>query len=533
MAKKKQNDKYSEYKQQFDALMVVLDSLISKYSPTEEHDAKDGSASQATSFNDQERILDLLQGLHEFATGQFNFFYYGFRGGDEKMGIPALRPEVSAKDKTIEYPPEHVLAMTITQVSEDLTTIQLAAEQRILGHKKEAQISTSRADDIAEDALWKPAFRYRKTPAYSRNTKVLSYFTNSTKIRVTPYSSASLIGLPYSYRAHPTGGLAIPHEIGHFLYWFPGEVKEPQFKFLGIEPDEKTFLLNIRELYYPFSSTTSDPRWSEEIFADTYGVYIAEAPFIESAMERALQDSTEAFCDFDLDDPHPTALIRPLLMIKAMSAMSTPFIVNGAPLWEFSRAQIEKKTKRLFNDWKRHLNERCILRIPKNTRAGNNSKDLSYEFVDPKLALAVAEIVDWDSRFINRSFAAERLVLNACEALSNTFGGWNNPTFSLPMPKPGNSDTKPTWGYSYTKASRWEQWISDKRYFDSDHFNLARKVNEPSKMPFIPRKKIWAGKFDKVMHPRLRPSNAWLPVFGAGGWTTGPCGSPKRIDGPK
>jgi hypothetical protein len=65
----------------------------------------------------------------------------------------------------------------------------------------------------------------------------------------------------------------------------------------------------------------------------------------------------------------------------------------------------------------------------------------------------------------------------------------------------------------------WQKWaIEQKRYFVG-----------------IPKGDIEPGIFPEVMDPRNRAKEPgfWIPVFGAGGWTTGPCGSGKHYSRPK
>src|ERR1700682_1417763 len=91
-------------------------------------------------FDRQGTIVSLLHSLRDFATSQFQFFYFGFQPMD-----PArlnTDPLVQTWDA---FPPEDVLTGIINQISHDLDLIQRAADQRLV-----AKLS---ANFVVRDAL--------------------------------------------------------------------------------------------------------------------------------------------------------------------------------------------------------------------------------------------------------------------------------------------------------------------------------------------------------------------------------------------
>lgn len=513
------------YIDNFKNLMSVLNQLRAKY---------DG-AQKAGLGEWWKTISDLLSNLNDFAEKQFNFFYYGFKGGDKEKGIPWLHLETAKDTDTIPYPLENVLGTIVAQISIDLTSIQLAAEQRILANQENDPFKLDAANDRALDAL---KGNYMPGEVLPSDMKVLPYLTDSVRVRVMPYSNVALIGVPYMWSTNYfISSSVLFHEVGHYRFWYPFHATKAQVELLGRRWDEKDFLLNARELYYPFSSLPAKPNWSEEVFADVYSVCKGGMLPIVSAMNLALEHSPKTFSNFDLDNPHPTPLIRPLLMLKAFAAMVRPLTLHGTPIWGNDQGlveEVEKDTFQLFNYWKRLLEKRQTLRVwraPDQTN--DDSQALLCEFVDPNVGSEVAKITDWNSTFLNRNLAAERLVEDALMALSNIFGPQDAPrnnslgeaktpkeiienfasSVKAQIPSSG-ADSKNTAEIkpnpSAATKNVWQDWVDGKRYFD---YPLPEEM--------------WAGDFDKVMDPRTRPSNTWLPLFGAGGWTTeGPCAHP-------
>src|SRR5712692_7881671 len=161
-------------------------------------------------------LRTLGQSLRQFAADQFNFFYDGFGFGNPK---PKYRLKTLPQDN---YPPEHVFAVTLEQIGFDIEVIQRAANQRIAAEEQAkngpcaAKDALAQADVLAYAAL-KPAQDNGLLP-YERPT-VVTYFQKDTSIRVVPYAPVALIGVPFSCTTVPTDFLAIPHEVGHYVFW--------------------------------------------------------------------------------------------------------------------------------------------------------------------------------------------------------------------------------------------------------------------------------------------------------------------------
>ncbi len=604
---------YSDYKKQFDALMDVLKLFEKRYE----------LPADGLGWPRQKEIYKLVQRLKWFAKGQFLFFYYGFTGKHTDLGYPVLHQEIAQGTDQIQYPAEHVLATILYQIAADIAVIQNAAEQRLLhytvygpGQKRhsinlpkgaldsaeKADVTDDAAQDffVSADSFAQACLWQAKTVAneFREDKFVLTYLTNSVQARVVPYANVVFIGIPSSVTASGRKNSAIAHEVGHFRFWhsFP-QTGDASPKSGANMPDWVKQVnaprLNLRELFYPFQyapepTSVPTPPWAEEIFADVYGVLFGGPEYIRSAMELALEHSTRGFADFNYSDPHPTPLIRPVLMIKALGELTK----GTVPLLARDAGEVQKQAIALFNEWKRKLRDHKILFSETPDKDDDDATDLELKFRDGALATLVGNTIAWHTRELNlstvsgkdlskltdeqlkelskedkrRKFHAEELVAQAVQALrfvfrdappAKTLWGWSDNveqavqemsewfgnakeyaqavneflerwnSWRLVLPKliesghlsnpflvhapaqPENPDSLP---------QDWKEWaIQQKNYFESDTFDKT------------PLPEMYAGDFDTVMNPTTRPSNTWLPVFGAGGWTTeGPCAMPPK-----
>lgn len=165
---------------------------------------------------------------------------------------------------------------------------------------------------------------------------VLAYFTDSVSVRVTPYSSIALIGIPYMHANDLRGAWAIPHEVGHLRFWSPFKASNAQISKVGLDPNLfDGLLMNVREVYYPFLSIPSEFMWSEELFADAYSVLVGGPLSAWTGMDSAMEHAASTFRNFSFEKPYPTPIIRPLLMIKALTSIVKAPSEGGIGLLHF------------------------------------------------------------------------------------------------------------------------------------------------------------------------------------------------------
>ncbi|GJM40732.1 MAG: hypothetical protein DHS20C20_10140 [Ardenticatenaceae bacterium] len=226
-------------------------------------------------------LLALTKSLQVFGKDQFTFFEDGFSRGQL---LPAMM-----------LPPEHILRVTLDQISFDLTLIRQIYDQR---QQKELQGSLAKADNLAQAAL-NLSIKADLLP----QTAVLTYLNKSPNIRILPYAPIALIGLPYTATEVNLDYLAIPHEVGHFVYHHAPGLAAQLHKLIPLYPD----WIN---------------HWLEEIFADVYAAIVA-GPIAGYTLQAMLQDNAQEKFVAN-DGEHPPDAIRPFGYTKVLHALNFP-----------------------------------------------------------------------------------------------------------------------------------------------------------------------------------------------------------------
>ena len=240
----------------------------------------------------QARLGMLLQCYMNFLDAHFTYLHNGFYG-------------VGGFTSSIEYPPDHVMHVTLNQASNDLDVIERLIDQRLHSPTPQANI-LFKADFLADDAL-KPASALLVTPP-----AVFTYYNKSPSICLVPYANVALIGIPYTAALCSTDLLAIPHEVGHYLYWHGSGLRigsmveeyihpgHPQiFVDITIDPSQDSRIIRESALY----------NWQEEIFADFYGSKIAGPLIANDFQDYQLRNRENHFVRDDGE--HPTPAYRP------------------------------------------------------------------------------------------------------------------------------------------------------------------------------------------------------------------------------
>lgn len=249
----------------------------------------------------QKTLKHVLTALQAFGEHQVNFFLDGFGRGGKAFLEPSML-----------YPPDYVLSVTLDQIMHDLNVIGRAWEQRQgmsdfdIMPKKLAE-----ADQLANKALTPAIDHHLLDPAI-----VITYFQKNTNVRIIPYAPVSFVGLSLTCQTTPRDLLAIPHEVGHYVYRYGHLYKGQQGK-IRLAP-----LLTQR---YSGQSTWR-AAWMEEIFADVYGALVG-GPVMALGFKDLLSASPrEEF--FHDDGEHPVAALRLGIYQTVFEAMK----VDGAVL---------------------------------------------------------------------------------------------------------------------------------------------------------------------------------------------------------
>jgi len=219
--------------------------------------------------------------LQAFGKDQFDFFLEGF---DTNRLLPSAQ-----------YPAENILRATLDQISFDVTAVQLAVDQRVDGSATMQQALT-KADALAQAALT-PGSRAGLIQA----AVAVTYFNKATNIRVIPYAPVALVGLPFTCITATQDFLAIPHEVGHYVY------RHGQGLAAALAARLRPAL--------PAWATG----WLEEIFADVYGVLVA-GPVIGLDFQDLLLDNPIASLTED-DGDHPADAVRPFIYTRLLQQL--------------------------------------------------------------------------------------------------------------------------------------------------------------------------------------------------------------------
>ena len=252
-------------------------------------------AENDSSYARQETLMSLLASLRAFGKSQKDFFLHGL---EEK---PQYRLEPSS-----EYPWEYLFRTTIDQIGFDLDAILRACQQRMSAKMAPALGETlDLADRLAYAAL-QPALA---AGLIDPNTTVVTYFQKAVNVRLVPYAPIALIGIPFSAVQSPRDLLAIPHEVGHYVFR-NGRVRSGRFA-------DSRFATALSTMF------ADEPNWCnawlEEIFADVYGCLVAGPVIAHSFIELVTDDP---IADFTAeDDEHPIAAVRPQIYFHTLQRM--------------------------------------------------------------------------------------------------------------------------------------------------------------------------------------------------------------------
>jgi len=170
-----------------------------------------------------------------------------------------------------------------------------------------------------------------------------------------PFGSTRLISVPAS-DANDGDWMAIPHELGHHLYWNAQFSKNDQSI---VAPPGTNFLADqisaAVDAYTAKNITTRDAdqiekaktyvwgmldHWTEEIFADVVGTRIAGTNFVNAAYDRVLKmvPTTKKDDLFISDGVHPIPYLLPYLRAYAMDSDMSPAVP-----WDKYKYTNEKK----------------------------------------------------------------------------------------------------------------------------------------------------------------------------------------------
>lgn len=242
-------------------------------------------------------FVAFTQSLENFSASQFDLLHGGFERGE-------LEPSQT-------LPIEYVMRRMLDQMSFDVMLVQMAWLQRTSVDVTSARAQTLR---IADRLTYSAMSRASERGLLTDDSTVLTYLQKAASARVVPYAPLAVIGIPFSTIAAyedqaadlsvSVDLLAIPHEVGHYLYRHGR--KE------GIVLKSRiTEELVGRKAYLS--------QWAEEIFSDVYGTLVA-GPVIALDFQDLMSDNNPIDL-FSSDGEHPYAALRPLIYVDTLLAL--------------------------------------------------------------------------------------------------------------------------------------------------------------------------------------------------------------------
>jgi hypothetical protein len=254
----------------------------------------------------------VLDGLRVFGENIYNAFDQGFQQNWLEL------------DQNI--PKDTVLNTIINRMAEDLDVIRAASSQR---KNPDFCAFLEYADELAFCSL-QLAFETGLLADAEKDVTVFTYFRQTPNVRVLPYVKAMFIGIPYTSKPEKQDLLAIPHEVGHYVFW-KSKAGEQINNYLGAMPAESGST-NVPESSYI-------KNWAEEIFSDIYGCMVAgkeiALDFQDFYLRRYATD------DLNKDDgEHPNTLIRPYIGVRVFENLAqTEWASETSSQWEDKLAE--------------------------------------------------------------------------------------------------------------------------------------------------------------------------------------------------
>lgn len=245
------------------------------------------------------RTLAAVAGrLHAFAGSQVAFLL-----------DPAYPPPAG-------YSRAYGLALTLRQVGFDLEVIQQAADQRRMAPAGSAPQTTLDAADLLARRVLARALAAGLSGGLSgglaAEATAFTYFQKSPYIAVLPYAPVALIGIAYSAAEVRRDLFAIPHEVGHYVYWNT--------------PAGRAFAGQLPAwlAHHPVG------QWAEEVFADAFAGLVAGPVGILSLQAVLDWHAADAFAMADAADDHPPPILRPLIGLQSLRRRYPDDLALGA-----------------------------------------------------------------------------------------------------------------------------------------------------------------------------------------------------------
>lgn len=221
------------------------------------------------------------------------------------------------------------------RISKDIEIVQRAIVQRVheVSDKgKYAQSKQAAALEMTDKLALMALAHFQHLLPSGQDVTPITFFSQETHVRTMPYcDDVLLIGIRYDQITQegtdappPFELVAIPHEIGHFIY----QRATIDFEAVG----EKALPQNSRYL-----------KWSEEIFSDVCGCIVA-GPLVGVSLLSILASRSDEE-NQSLEGEHPIGVLRPYILAKILELLG-----EKSPNHSFNKA-----SSAITNNWKSTL----------------------------------------------------------------------------------------------------------------------------------------------------------------------------------
>jgi len=211
----------------------------------------------------------------------------------------------------------HAIYDALDQIAYDIQIVERAVFERLVGSPS-IKASLDKIDVIVAASL-QPAIDAGLFANLGSTPTVITYFMKNPSIRVIPYASVALVGIPYSAASIAKNGttlsttrdlLAIPHEVGHFVYWHGTlDVNGRAMRIVDALP-------KLIQAKYGNDFPQWMSAWLEESFADVYGGLVAGPLSALEFQDMAMVHSRNELITDDGD--HPLHAMRSDLFIQLL-----------------------------------------------------------------------------------------------------------------------------------------------------------------------------------------------------------------------
>jgi len=465
-------------------------------------------------------LVDLLDGLLQYGEKQFTYF----RDLTSNPDFAPTFTDTHHDNQDVTLSREYILRQIIDRVATDARVIMQAISQRVFYGKQAVENQDARANnimntlDLADRVAYASLQPAVESGILEKPCTALAYFMRDPQVRVIPYSNVALIGIPLTCINQPRDFLAIPHEVGHYVYW-NAHVQGKRYQKIWRNIEHKLEKLpkdrKGRERKWLY-------KWSEEIFSDVYGALVGGASVALSFQQLANETDEDGF-ESD-DGHHPTPALRAHVYFQTLNA-------RGG-------TQGQSAAKELGEKWHRTLKDREAsdedAHAQLDSGSGKRLDQLIEELwssLDPELVFDV-----WNNE--ERISAEDRITITR-QAVLNGLSAVVDITLSELPPLKESNDLISTLRQYNPLSDREKEFDQLDQALNAVARAVAERaddfdsVNDPR-----PTWETWAAnlhsKFaieptDDLGLLRTQLFSKWLAILRGDGWTTeGPHGRPNE-----